>query len=58
MVERPETEAFINGLAAYYAWARAKQFDCHFVCLSSREVTFKSSDTYIVSSLANFRVFS
>ena len=25
---------FIIGLAAFYAWARAKHFGCHSVCLS------------------------
>ena len=43
------------GLAAFYAWARAKHFGCHSVCLSfchHREVTFRSSNLNIACSTA------
>ena len=45
----------VIGLAAYYAWARAKHFGCHSVCLSfchHREVTFRSSNLNITCSTA------
>ena len=47
--------ASVIGLAAFYAWARAKHFGCHSVCLSfchHGEVTFRSSSVNIACSTA------
>ena len=49
-----DTLIALVGLAAFYAWVRAKHFGCHslFVILSSQEVTFMSSNVNIACSTA------
>ena len=52
---RKDRQKKVIGLAAFYAWARAKHFGCHSVCLSfchHREVTFRSSNLNIACSTA------